>query len=90
VEPTLFIYKEICEWHCVFFNNLRWFSKFILDNLIIWRQDDLEFLGKGKIEIIEIKNKKAPNMGDVLEIMWKKHLRPQTLKNNTNYTISVP
>jgi hypothetical protein len=29
----------------------------------------LEFVGKGKIEIIEIKNKKAPNMGDVLEIM---------------------
>ena len=50
----------------------------------------MEFLGKGKIEIIEIKNKKAPNMGDVLEIMWKTHLRPQTLKNNTNYTISVP
>jgi hypothetical protein len=31
----------------------------------------LEFLGKGKIEIIEIKNKKAPNMGDVLELCEK-------------------
>jgi hypothetical protein len=74
--------------HTVFFDNSFWFLKFYFERLhLYWKPINLDFLDNGKIRIIYIKIKNAPNIeGSVPEIIWK-ILKFSNFKNNTNYII---